>query len=54
MGTRERSRVLGAGVDVAVIGAGVIGLAVASAISEHRSLVIIERNDSYGCEKQFP
>ena len=50
MGTTERSPVPGADVDVAVIGAGVVGLAVASAISEHRSLAVIERNDSFGCE----
>ena len=37
-------------VEVAVIGAGVVGLAVAAVLSEHRSVAVIERHDSYGRE----
>ena len=37
-------------VEVAVIGAGAVGLAVAAVLSEHRSLAVIERHDSYGRE----
>jgi L-2-hydroxyglutarate oxidase LhgO len=37
-------------IDVAVIGAGVVGLAVAAILSETRSVAIIERRDSYGLE----
>src|SRR3990172_5466614 len=37
-------------VEVAVIGAGVVGLAVAAALSERRSLAVIERHDGYGRE----
>ena len=37
-------------VEVAVIGAGVVGLAVAAVLSEHRSVAVIERHESYGRE----
>src|SRR3972149_7648128 len=37
-------------VEVAIIGAGVVGLAVAAALSGYRSLAVIERHDSYGRE----
>src|SRR3989304_1540949 len=37
-------------VEVAIIGAGVVGLAVAAVLSEHRSVAVIERHDSYGRE----
>src|SRR3972149_4516472 len=37
-------------VEVAVIGAGVVGLAVAAVLSERRSVAVIERHDSYGRE----
>src|SRR3990172_6457126 len=37
-------------VEVAVIGAGVVGLAVAAVLSEHRSVAVIERHASYGRE----
>ena len=37
-------------VEVAVIGAGAVGLAVAAVLSEHRSVAVIERHDSYGRE----
>src|SRR3990172_11256630 len=37
-------------VEVAVIGAGVVGLAVAVVLSEQRSVAVIERHDSYGRE----
>src|SRR3990172_1374194 len=37
-------------VEVAVIGAGVVGLAVAAVLSAHRSVAVIERHDSYGRE----
>jgi L-2-hydroxyglutarate oxidase LhgO len=37
-------------VDVAVIGAGVVGLAVAAILSRQRSVALIERHDSYGLE----
>src|SRR3990167_4478636 len=37
-------------VEVAVIGAGVVGLAVAAVLSEHRLVAVIERHDSYGRE----
>jgi L-2-hydroxyglutarate oxidase LhgO len=37
--------------DVAVIGAGVLGLAVAQALArKNRSLVLLERNDAFGRE----
>jgi L-2-hydroxyglutarate oxidase LhgO len=36
--------------DVAVIGAGVVGLAVAAVLSETRSVAVIERHESYGLE----
>src|SRR3972149_5226438 len=37
-------------VEVAIIGAGVVGLAVAAVLSERRSVAVIERHDSYGRE----
>jgi L-2-hydroxyglutarate oxidase LhgO len=37
-------------IEVAVIGAGVIGLAVAAVLSEARSVAVIERHESYGLE----
>jgi L-2-hydroxyglutarate oxidase LhgO len=37
-------------VDVAVIGAGVVGLAVAAILSRRRSVAVIERHASYGLE----
>ncbi|MDP2675374.1 MAG: NAD(P)/FAD-dependent oxidoreductase [Dehalococcoidia bacterium] len=37
-------------VEVAVIGAGAVGLAIAAVLSEHRSVAVIERHDSYGRE----
>jgi D-amino-acid oxidase len=37
-------------IEVAVIGAGVVGLAVAAVLSETRSVAIIERHQSYGLE----
>jgi L-2-hydroxyglutarate oxidase LhgO len=37
-------------VEVAVIGAGVVGLAIAALLSETRSVAIIERHQSYGLE----
>src|SRR3990170_2251673 len=37
-------------VEVAVIGAGVVGLAVAAVLSERRSVAVIERHESYGRE----
>ncbi len=37
-------------VDVAVIGAGVVGLAVAAVVAQTRSVAIIERHGSYGLE----
>jgi len=37
-------------VDVAVIGAGVVGLAVAAILSQQRSVAVIERHASYGLE----
>lgn len=37
-------------VDVVVVGAGVVGLAVAAILSETRSLAILERHESYGLE----
>jgi L-2-hydroxyglutarate oxidase LhgO len=40
----------GAEVDVLVVGAGVVGLAVAATLSETRSVAIVERHESYGLE----
>ncbi|MCH8950384.1 MAG: FAD-dependent oxidoreductase [Chloroflexi bacterium] len=37
-------------VDVAIIGAGVVGLAVAAELSQRRSVVVLERHESYGRE----
>ena len=37
-------------VDVAVIGAGVIGLAIAAELSRERQVVVLERHESYGRE----
>src|SRR3990172_6817208 len=37
-------------VEVAIIGAGVVGLAAAAVLSEQRSVAVIERHDSYGRE----
>src|SRR3990172_5370019 len=37
-------------VEVAIIGAGVVGLAVAAVLSERRSVAVIERHESYGRE----
>jgi len=37
-------------VDVAVIGAGVVGLAVAAILSQQRSVAVVERHASYGLE----
>ncbi len=45
-----RAGVLQRDVDVAVIGAGVIGLAVAAAVSERHSVAVLERHPSYGRE----
>jgi L-2-hydroxyglutarate oxidase LhgO len=39
-----------ADLDVAVIGAGVVGLAVAAVLSEAHSVAVIERHESYGLE----
>jgi L-2-hydroxyglutarate oxidase LhgO len=40
----------GPDVEVAIVGAGVIGLAVAAVLSESRSVAIIERHEGYGRE----
>ncbi len=37
-------------VDVAVVGAGVVGLAVAAELSQRRTVVVLERHESYGRE----
>ena len=37
-------------VDVAIIGAGVVGLAVAAELSSDRSVALLERHESYGRE----
>ncbi len=36
--------------DIAIIGAGVVGLAVAAELSQRRSVVVLERHESYGRE----
>lgn len=36
--------------DVAVVGAGAVGLAIAARLAETRSVVVIERNESFGLE----
>ena len=37
--------------EIAVIGAGVVGLAIAARLSgKHKNLVILEKNDKYGME----
>lgn len=37
-------------VDVAVVGAGIVGLAIAASLAPTHSVVVLERNDSYGRE----